>query len=615
MKRSIMAWLAAGALLVAGLTGCRANEEPTGSTPAASSVSPGASDSAAESGTTVPGETSGESGESSVPGTEVSEPSAEPAYPDYVPQPDAYTPVIDPFVPAEDPLVFRVKDYGAKGDGETDDFAAVHRAVDAACASGVPAMVEFEKDAVYRMSDGGGANVIFDLQFQSDLTLKGDNSTIVMDMSKGLHTYVNINEGKNMAVQGLNFKTEKSVYAIADVERIDIANCTLDFKTDRSLGIDDSFSFAIGDCFGLPYTGKDINRMHMFFQQIEVLDASANRYRIQFINRDDLQNKMKYMQRTGCQFLVPVPNWGQKECGAFVVTHTTNLLLQDINMWSASHFHFHMRYNYGDFQIRRVNLTPEPGTDMAMVGWRDGFHMKENRARITWEDCFFEKVFDDVFNLSCTMMRVSEVISDTEFKIYCQEFGGTYWMPLRAGDRVTLYNEKTGRMVGRTTIKEVVTQSGADNHIIVEDLLPRNNVNVSIAVDSVSQPGSIIRNCTVNGTLRFRSPVTVEDSTLNLMYAWIDNLPNIEGPVPRDIHFKNCRITKVQAPLAVDSYVSPDRIMVIGSYCTDGRVPEYKCTNITFEDCEVNHNAITFYRSSEVTFVRDGKVYYQFSGN
>ena len=140
-------------------------------------------------------------------------------------------------------------------------------------------------------------------------------------------------------------------------------------------------------------------------------------------------------------------------------------------------------------------------------------------------------------------------------------------------------------------------------------------MNVSIAVDSVSQPGSIIRNCTVNGTLRFRSPVTVEDSTLNLMYAWIDNLPNIEGPVPRDIHFKNCRITKVQAPLAVDSYVSPDRIMVIGSYCTDGRVPEYKCTNITFEDCEVNHNAITFYRSSEVTFVRDGKVYYQFSGN
>lgn len=138
------------------------------------------------------------------------------------------------------------------------------------------------------------------------------------------------------------------------------------------------------------------------------------------------------------------------------------------------------------------------------------------------------------------------------------------------GDRVTLYNEKTGRMVGRTTIKEVVTQSGADNHIIVEDPLPRNNVNVSIAVDSVSQPGSIIRNCTVNGTLRFRSPVTVEDSTLNLMYAWIDNLPNIEGPVPRDIHFKNCRITKVQAPLAVDSYVSPDRIMVIGSYCTDG---------------------------------------------
>ena len=508
--------------------------------------------------------------------------------------------------------VFNVKDYGAVGDGVTDDYNAVKKALDEAIAYDGNKIVQFEKDATYLMATRPKNKNALDIQNAKNLTVQGENTTIVIDMDKRVNTYFNINECKNIKVKGFNLKTLKSVYAIADVNSIDRANRTIEFTTDRSLEIDSTYYASVGDCFGLPYIGEDVNRMHLFFDEMEVVDASANRYRIQFRNEDNVDGKLEYMERTGSQFLVPRPYWGQEEGSAFIVTNTENADLEDINLWSASTFNFHMRYNSGVVNLKNVNLTPEPGTDMAMVGWRDGFHLKDNRAQFIWDGCKMEKVFDDVFNISCTMMRVTEVISDTEFKMECPEFDGTYWLPMQAGDELSVYDEKIGTYIGTTTIKEVVNQKGADNHIIVNDPLPGNAVGVSVALDSAAAPNSIIRNCDVSGTYRFRAPLLVENCELKTMFAWIDNLPNIEGPFPRDIHFKNCKITKVQTPDPKDSFVYPDKLMVIGNYTTSGAMAQFISTGIVFEDCEINKDEISFYPSCEVQFIRNGEVYDQY---
>lgn len=508
--------------------------------------------------------------------------------------------------------VFNVKDYGAVGDGVTDDYNAVKKALDEAIAYDGAKVVQFEKDAVYLMATRSRNKSAMEIQKAENLTVQGENTTLVIDMDKRVNTYFNINESKNIKVKGFNLKTLKSVYAIADVNSIDRATRTIEFTTPDSLGIDATYYASIGDCFGLPYIGEDVNRMHLFFDEMEVVDASANRYRIQFRNEDNVDGKLEYMQRTGSQFLVPRPYWGQEEGSAFIVTNTENADLEDINLWSASTFNFHMRYNSGVVNLKNVNLTPEPGTDMAMVGWRDGFHLKDNRAQFIWDGCKLEKVFDDVFNISCTMMQVTEVISDTEFKMECPEFGGTYWLPMQAGDELTVYDEKTGAFIGRTTIKEVVNQKGKDNHIIVNDPLSGNAAGVSVGLDSGVAPNSIIRNCEVIGTYRFRGPLLVENCQLKTMYAWLDNLPNIEGPVPRNIHFKNCEITKVHPANRKDSFGSSDYLMIIGNYTTSGAMAQFISTGIVFEDCEVNKDEIAFYPSCEVQFIRNGEVYDQY---
>ena len=191
--------------------------------------------------------------------------------------------------------VFNVKDYGAVGDGVTDDYNAVKKALDEAIAYDGTKILQFEKDATYLMATRPKNKNALDIQNAKNLTVQGENTTIVIDMDKRVNTYFNINACENVTVKGFNLKTLKSVYAIADVNSIDRANRTIEFTTDRSLEIDSTYYASIGDCFGLPYIGEDLNRMHLFFDEMEVVDASANRYRIQFRNEDNVDGKLEYM--------------------------------------------------------------------------------------------------------------------------------------------------------------------------------------------------------------------------------------------------------------------------------------------------------------------------------
>ena len=169
--------------------------------------------------------------------------------------------------------VFNVKDYGAVGDGVTDDYNAVKKALDEAIAYDGAKVVQFEKDAVYLMATRSRNKSAMEIQKAENLTVQGENTTLVIDMDKRVNTYFNINESKNIKVKGFNLKTLKSVYAIADVNSIERATRTIEFTTPDSLGIDATYYASIGDCFGLPYIGEDVNRMHLFFDEMEVVDV------------------------------------------------------------------------------------------------------------------------------------------------------------------------------------------------------------------------------------------------------------------------------------------------------------------------------------------------------
>ncbi len=535
----------------------------------------------------------------------------------------------------EDGIVLKVSENGMKGDGVTDDSAALDAVLDMAKMkgqNGEHVVIEFEKDKSYYFKDMYGENAIFELSRYKNLTLRGDNTTIIMDKSANLCRYVNVDFSENIAIEGLNFKFSQPWYTLAEVETFhpgvpeqgtgdaNHVNKTdppyIDIVTERSLGITETYQPKIRDSFGLPYT-EGTNRSHMYIERIEVLDAGAQKYRVYFQDWDDVRTKMNFLKEYNLKFLMGIPYWDRGErlddSGSIIVTNTKNVDLKNVNIWAATSFALHMRNNYGEIHLKNCNVTTEPGSDGVWASQVDILHVKENRCKFVIEDCLLEKANDDVFNFSTTYLYVDDIMSETEFNMYCREFSGNYYMPLEAGDTITLINEATGAFVGRTKIKEVVEQQGVKNHVIVEDPLEMNGYGTAVYVDSLGQPGSVIRNCKITGTYRFRTPVTVENCTLNTLYAWIDNIPSVEGPIPRDITFKNCKFKALKAPDPKVSYMSDKYMMQLGTTCAigSGVQPHYYAENILFEDCDIDPDLINFMGdTADVSFVKDGKEYY-----
>lgn len=103
----------------------------------------------------------------------------------------------------------------------------------------------------------------------------------------------------------------------------------------------------------------------------------------------------------------------------------------------------------GTIRFTNVNLTRAPNSldkNLNFVGWRDGFHCKENRAKIIWDGCKMEGLYDDVFNISASTMYVKEAKGQDEINMFWPETKGTY-SPLKKGDKLTIIDTSTGQLI------------------------------------------------------------------------------------------------------------------------------------------------------------------------
>ena len=487
-----------------------------------------------------------------------------------------------------------VKDFGAKGNGKTDDGKAIFDAVIELSNSGPGSKLIFESNKTYYINKATLSSVLY-LENVEGLTIDGQNSTIMLDVIQ--KEYFNIQGSKDCEVKNFKFDFAKKPAFRAECVSVDTSAKTAIMKADRDIGLAEGSSYvAPSGWFG----ALDLHdsRYHMYISKYEMVDASQKLFKIYFSSESNTIGWLGNGMLSQNGMICPMPNIGHLTERGFTVVSNRDLKFENLKIHSCARFGMFISQNEGNMKFTDVDFVPadnELDKEMNFTSWRDAFHVKDNRAKIDWKDCDITGNYDDAFNISSSTMYLSNcnVAKNRVSLVWAERDDGIYY-EIKTGDTLNIIDTESGESFGTATVKRVVKQNDGENVVVLEEPLDLiNNLGTTVLAFFTNRcaPNSTITDCNFSGTFRFRGPITISNTKIYNMRTWIDLYEDVEGPIPANIKYKNCEIFSKDGDSAA---------MIIGA--NSGNVDKYgyHVENICFEDCKLNRNAFSIYDSDSL---------------
>ncbi|MDD4699295.1 MAG: hypothetical protein PHV07_03430 [Oscillospiraceae bacterium] len=484
--------------------------------------------------------------------------------------------------------IFRVEDFGAVGDGVTDDGKAIATAIrQAVNYDSDKKIVAFQKDKTYRaqsLPEWHDSNYLFFADGAKNLTICGENTKLLLKVPLRVLGFKNC---ENVLVSGFIIDYSPKPYIIGTVIDFSVETGIIDCQTNQELGFDGNHFDAPRPFFSFPNTSKA--RYHYFIDSYDKLKENVYRMNI----RDTFRNRITSV-KNGDEFILPYVGASHMGSAAFMITQSSEYHFENIRILSLPEFGFDIRYNLGKGYFNNIVFRPDEKSGIELVSWRDGFHVKDNLGVIHWTKCDIGPLGDDAFNLSCVQLDVQSVSEDKKtLHLLPAECGKT--RRLSPGDEFCAYSLKTGKEIGFGTIVKVF-ESENDIWFEIKEPLPLIEEGNQVSFYKYGNAGYIIEDCLVEGTVRVRGQGTFINDRFDVFWVRVENESYVEGPIPKDVLFKNCTFTT--------PYDDPDANIFCVSTQRDGHLRdcEYKCKNIVMENCNFEKGKIQIDEGNE--FIR-----------
>ena len=369
--------------------------------------------------------------------------------------------------------VIRVKDYGAVGDGVTDDKKAVLKAFNAAMASEEPVRLEFEANKVYLVSEKMEDFAFFVVNDVANKEIDGQGSTLLFE--KPNNTVLEMNNSQNITFKNLNVKYKEHPSTQGRIVAVDSENGTFDWNIDEGMELPAYNEWIYhhntegtynGWWRGFVYDANEHRKHDGSGFNFDIGGIEHIKDRIYRVSLEENSVKKLPLLKVGERFVIN--NYGHKaynlssqEDGKFYKQGGATTTMRIIESGDITFDNFWLHGGpfllYGitlaTGKITFTNSGSKTSDGRLVVNGSDGIHTTLCRGPIIMENCTFEDNMDDLVNLKAQGCMVKTKTGERTYQL-------ARTVHAKQGDKLIFYDGANRRIIDTAYIEEVEHISG-----------------------------------------------------------------------------------------------------------------------------------------------------------
>lgn len=355
--------------------------------------------------------------------------------------------------------IFHMSDFGAVGDGVTDDSQAFISAIEIAKNGGEGTVLMLDKNASYKIGEVSDRWSLIYLNGANGLTIDGNGSSILFE--KPTNTFAYINNSENITVKNLTIDYMELPFTQGTITNVYTESGSFDLE------IHEGYPLPVNDAVAKQYHGSGVWRFGMIIDPerprlkfggadhnpiVSINHVSDRIYNVVISNDNELSRFAiddRYVIQTGYSAYSTAGKMYSTH--NLLITHSSNVLIDNVYNFSSVYMWCVLTDNMGDIIVRNSGILRKPETNRLMSGNSDGVHAKHNRGKIIVDNCTFEGNLDDAINISSLGAAVESIAGNREF--YIKRGYGTFF---KVGDRLMFYDSESSKKLAITHIEEIV---------------------------------------------------------------------------------------------------------------------------------------------------------------
>ena len=344
-------------------------------------------------------------------------------------------------VAAAAPNPINVRDFGAKGDGVTDDTAAINAAIVTAQKQGPGAVVSLPAG---RYRTALGAEKSLRIAGADGLTFQGEGDTTIVSGDLDAPVF-RILDSQRVTVRRISIDHDPLGYTQGTITGVDVANLTCEVSIDPGYPAPNEPRFKGAQVHPFVFPEKAYYQLDRHWPNpVEMVRTGERTWKWK------LQGPPHFDNWPGKRFFL----YTESRSHAFILSHLRDTTLEDIRYWGGgANAGFYVNGLEGLTTFRRFVIGAPTGSDR-LYACAGGGQVSGLRGKLLLDRCDFSKIDDDGLDV---LSNYTRILGQKDARTLVVQAKNSDYRP---GDRVELWDWRHKRKRAEALITAAQGQPG-----------------------------------------------------------------------------------------------------------------------------------------------------------